>query len=97
MLGVIIPARNEEKNIANVITNLIECKIKKENIYVVNNLSSDRTAEIAEYMGVNTLLCDEIGYQAALKKGLNELKNKNYQKFLIIDGDNEIGIQSIKK
>ena len=40
MLGVIIPARNEEKNIANVITNLIECKIKKENIYVVNNLSS---------------------------------------------------------
>ncbi len=97
MLGVIVPARNEEKNIANVITNLIECKIKKENIYVVNNQSSDRTAEIAEQMGVNIIFCDEIGYQASLKKGLNELKNKNYQKFLIIDGDNEIGIQSIKK
>ena len=69
---------------------------RKENIYVVDNQSSDRTAEIAQEMGVNILFCKDIGYQATLKKGLNELKNKNYQKFLIIDGDNEIGIKSIE-
>ena len=87
MLGVIVPARNEEENIANVINNLTGCKVNKENIYVVDNQSSDRTAEIAQEMGVNILFCKDIGYQATLKKGLNELKNKNYQKFLIIDGD----------
>tara|TARA_Y100000992_G_C21251805_1_gene486265 strand:- start:331 stop:957 length:627 start_codon:yes stop_codon:yes gene_type:complete len=96
MLGVIVPARNEEENIANVINNLTGCKVNKENIYVVDNQSSDRTAEIAQEMGVNILFCKDIGYQATLKKGLNELKNKNYQKFLIIDGDNEIGIKSIE-
>ena len=97
MLGVIVPARNEEKNIADVLENLLKCKIPIKNIYVIDNQSSDNTSAIAETMGVKTFLCEEIGYQAALKNGLKELKKRNYQKFLIIDGDNEIGIKSIER
>ena len=97
MLGVIVPARNEEENIAKVLDNLIECNINKENIYVIDNQSSDQTPQIVKKMGIQAILCNEIGYQAALKKGFKELSKRNYKKFLIIDGDNEIGIASIQK
>lgn len=97
MLGVIVPARNEEHSIEKVLHNLIECEIGKKNIFVIDNQSSDQTAQIVKNMGIHVISCHEIGYQAALKKGFNELNKRNYQKFLIIDGDNEIGIDSIKE
>mgnify|MGYP001317232022 CR=1 FL=1 len=97
MLGVIVPARNEEKNIAKVLDNLIECNINKENIYVIDNQSSDQTSQITKAMGIQAIMCNEIGYQAALKRGFQELSKRKYRKFLIIDGDNEIGIASIQK
>lgn len=97
MLGVIVPARNEEKNILEVLNNLIKCGVSLGDIFVIDNRSCDNTSNIAKSIGVKVILCDEIGYQAALKKGFNELKKRNYKKFLIIDGDNEIGINSIKR
>ena len=37
MLGVIVPARNEEQSIGKVLHNLIECEIDKKNIFVIDN------------------------------------------------------------
>ena len=50
MVSVIIPAYNEEENIANVIR---ICKKNKcvDEIIVVNNLCTDRTEEIAKKEG----------------------------------------------
>lgn len=96
MLGVIVPARNEEKNIGKVLSNLINCNIKPKDIFVIDNASSDKTSKIANDIGVNVILCEKVGYQQALKRGFKELNKRAYKKFLIIDGDNEIGIQSIQ-
>lgn len=97
MLGIIIPARNEEKNIVEVLNNLTELNIDRKDIYVVDNNSTDQTSKIAKNLGVNVIKCKEVGYQHALKQGFEELSKYNYKEFLIIDGDNEIGFYSLKK
>lgn len=97
MLGIIIPARNEEENIEKVLSNLFSLNLQKTSIFVIDNNSTDQTSEIAKNLGVNVIKCEEIGYQSALSKGFAELIKYNYKKFLIIDGDNEIGIESIRK
>ncbi len=95
MLGVLVPARNEEKAIKNVISSIIKANINLNDIYIIDNNSSDRTKEYSEEMGVNVINCKKVGYQAALKVGMNTLIKKKYKKFLIVDGDNEIGQSSI--
>lgn len=95
MLGVIIPARNEEKAIHLVIKNLFSAGIDAKNIFVINNNSIDNTKNIALSLNVNVLECEKIGYQSALNKGLKYLKKNSYSKFLIIDGDNEITFEAI--
>lgn len=96
MLGVIVPARNEEKVIHRVIKNLFLTSIDAKHIFVVDNNSTDNTKKIALSLGVNVLECKEIGYQSALNKGLKYLQVNSYSKFLIIDGDNEITYDAIK-
>ena len=97
MIGVIIPAKDEEKNILDVIVNIHEAGIEKKHIYVVDNCSKDGTANIAKKFGVNVIKAHEPGYHNTLKAGLNILKNKNYTNFCIVDGDNEIKKESIEK
>jgi glycosyltransferase involved in cell wall biosynthesis len=97
MLGVIIPARNEEKAIHFVINNLIRAGISCEDIFVVDNNSSDKTKINSLELGVNVLDCKKVGYQSALNHGLNYLIENAYSKFLIVDGDNEITFQAIQK
>ena len=96
MLGVLIPARNEEKNIEAVIKNILDCDISPDDIYVMDNNSSDQTRTIAEKLKVNVSLVENIGYHTALNEGMKLLIKKQYTKFCIIDGDNEIGRASIE-
>ena len=49
-ISVIIPALNEEKNIAKVISCVKKCNLIDE-IIVVDNNSIDKTASIAKEMG----------------------------------------------
>ena len=96
MLGVVIPARNEEDNIESVIRNLLDCNIAAEDIFVMENDSSDKTKIIAEECKVNVHSVKNIGYQTAINEGLKILIKKQYSKFCIVDGDNEIGKDSIR-
>ncbi len=54
MLSVIIPAYNEEKSIAAIINQINNLPIEKE-IIVVNDCSSDRTAEILRTFSLSNL------------------------------------------
>ncbi|MBP8657856.1 MAG: glycosyltransferase family 2 protein [Fervidobacterium sp.] len=48
-ISVIIPARNEEVNIGKILTALLNQSVKVNEIIVVNDNSSDKTAEIVEH------------------------------------------------
>ena len=75
MISVIIPAYNEEENIKTVID---ICKRNKDvsEIIVVNNLSTDRTEEIALKEGAKVVFCDKQGKGYAMEVGSKEAKNE---------------------
>lgn len=48
LVSVLIPARNEENNIGNILNDLINQKYKKIEVVVFNDQSEDKTAEIVD-------------------------------------------------
>lgn len=83
MISVIIPAYNEEKNIKTVI-NICKKSKNVSEIIVVNNLSTDRTKEIAEQEGAKVIFCDKQGKGYAMERGIKEAKNEC---IVFLDGD----------
>ena len=96
MIGFIVPARNEEENIKEVINAIVSAGVRVDDIFVIDNNSSDNTARIAVSSGAKVFESKKRGYQATLNEGLKTLINFNYSKFCIIDGDNEIKSDSLK-
>lgn len=73
-ISVIIPAYNEEDNIITV----IEKTKKNENvqeIIVVNNLSTDRTEELAKKAGAKVVNCNMQGKGYAMEAGMKIAQN----------------------
>ena len=83
MISIIIPAYNEEENIKTVIN---ICKKNKDvsEIIVVNNLSTDRTEEIAKEEGAKVVFCDKQGKGYAMEIGIKEVQNEC---IVFLDGD----------
>lgn len=54
-LSIIIPARNEENNLPRLLSSLVDQSIAPESIIVVDDGSTDRTAEVARQHGVRVL------------------------------------------
>lgn len=54
-LSIIIPARNEEQNLPSLLRSITAQPIKPREIIVVNDSSTDRTAEIAEHLGARVV------------------------------------------
>jgi glycosyltransferase involved in cell wall biosynthesis len=86
MIYVIIPALNEEKAIAKVISDIP--KVVTE-IVVVDNGSLDRTSVVARNAGATVLKESRAGYGYACLKGINHLKDKQQDGDIIVflDGD----------
>ncbi len=85
-IKVIIPAFNEENSIGMVIVDIP--KIVSE-VIVVNNNSSDNTAEVAEKAGATVLYEAVAGYGNACLKGM-EYMSKSIEKpdiIVFLDGD----------
>jgi len=97
MLAILVPARNEEENIGCVLDVLKEINSSPENIFVIDNNSNDKTAEIAIKMKVKVIYVKEVGYEKAISRALKNIKELKFTKFMIVDGDNEIDRKSIEE
>ena len=94
---IIIPAYNEEKNIAGVI-NGIKNVIPDADILVVNDGGKDRTEEIARELGARVIsLPYNMGYGAALQTGFKYALKKGYEYAVQIDADGQHDPKDIPK
>ena len=95
-IKVIIPAFNEEKSIAKVIAEIPDFV---EEIVVVNNNSTDQTAQTATKAGATVLTEKSKGYGYACLKGIDYLsqKNKTPDILVFLDGDFSDFPQELKK
>lgn len=94
---IIIPAYNEEKNIAGVI-NGIKNVILDVDILVVNDGGKDRTEEIARELGARVIsLPYNMGYGAALQTGFKYALKKGYEYAVQIDADGQHDPKDIPK
>lgn len=82
-ISVLIPAFNEEKSIAQVISELPQGLV--DEIVVIDNASTDATQEIALRNGAKVVKEPHRGYGAACLKGLETIDNTDI--VVIIDGD----------
>jgi glycosyltransferase involved in cell wall biosynthesis len=82
-----MPAFNEEKHIAKTI---IGCMKYVDKVVVVDDGSSDATAEIAEALGAIVIKHPENrGYGAALQTIFNTARDMNVERMVIIDSDGQ--------
>lgn len=83
MISVIIPAYNEEENIKTVI-DICKANKKVTEIIVVNNLSTDKTEEIAQKEGAKVIFCNKQGKGYAMEAGIEQAQNEC---IVFLDGD----------
>ena len=99
--GIIIPARNEEKVIANLLKSLKKQEYPKElyDIYVVVNNCKDKTKEIALANGVKVIECVRpvAAKGTALRLAFKKLQEKDYDAYLVFDADNIVHPKFISK
>ena len=98
-VSILIPAHNEEKNIANSIKSILNLEYPKNRlkVIVINDSSTDKTKEIASKFK-EVLVIDNkhkgIGKASALNQGL---KFVNTELFAVLDSDSEVKPDSLKK
>jgi len=66
-ISVVIPCYNEEEGVRHVIESLPDCV---DEVVVIDNNSTDRTAEVATSLGARVVFEGRKGYGAAYKAGL---------------------------
>jgi len=88
-----IPAFNEEKNIASIITKLRRIS---DSIIVCNDGSSDMTEEIAKEMGVIVIShAKNLGYGAAIRSLFEKAREMELDCLITFDADNQHRIEDI--
>jgi len=94
---IIIPVYNEEKNIAEVISDIRE-NCASTDILVINDNSTDKTVEKLESIGIDYLdLPFNMGYAGALQAGFKYSREKNYDYVIQFDGDGQHMAKEIRK
>lgn len=99
--AVVIAARNEEAVIGRLIKSLLAQEYPRElfDVFVVPNHCTDDTAGKAFRAGAEILLCtDPIRQKGdALRQAFCQLKDRNYDAYLVFDADNVVDSQYLKK
>lgn len=97
IVSVIIPAFNEENGVGQVISEIPKDIVNE--IVVVNNASTDKTARIAGAAGATVLNEPVRGYGRACLKGIEYLKKVNPRPDIVvfIDADHSDYPEEIKK
>jgi glycosyltransferase involved in cell wall biosynthesis len=89
-----IPAFNEEKNIAKIITNL---KKVTDSIIVCDDGSSDMTSEIAEGLGATVIKHEKNkGYGAAINSIFKKCNEDNVDVLVTFDADGQHRVEDIE-
>ena len=92
-VAVMIPAYNEELTIGSVV---IEARKHAHHVLVVNDGSRDRTSEIARAAGAEVIdHLTNMGKAAALNTGFNELKKRDFDIVVMMDGDGQHDVEDI--
>ncbi|HXU12870.1 MAG TPA: glycosyltransferase family 2 protein [Candidatus Binatia bacterium] len=84
-VAVVIPARNEEASLPLVLE-AIPADLVDE-VVVVDNASTDRTAEVARARGASVLVEPRPGYGAACLRGVEYLKARQPDVVVFLDAD----------
>ncbi len=86
---VLIPARNEEGKIGQIITKVKELN-KKMDVLVIDDGSTDRTAQNARESGAKVIRhsCN-MGYGVALQTGYKYANERGYDYLVQLDGDGQ--------
>jgi len=96
-IGILLPAYNEEKNIERVLKDVLKY-FDKRDVLVVDDGSQDKTAEIAERIGVNVLRHEvNQGKAGAIKTGISYFKARNYDAVVVFDADGQFKAKDAKK
>lgn len=86
---VIIPAYNEENQVASVIRGIKE-HLPLAEVLIVDDGSSDRTPQVATEAGAKVLSHPfNLGYGAALQTGYRYALSKGYDEIVQMDGDGQ--------
>ncbi|MFN0158011.1 MAG: glycosyltransferase family 2 protein [Bacteroidota bacterium] len=83
-IGVVVPAFNEEQSIASVVEHIPACV---DDIVVVDNGSTDQTAERSRHSGATVLHESRRGYGFACLKGIDYLQQCGSDVIVFLDGD----------
>ncbi|MBI2436510.1 MAG: glycosyltransferase family 2 protein [Candidatus Magasanikbacteria bacterium] len=93
MFLAIVPAYNEEKRISSVIQSLFQCV---DEIVVVDDCSTDKTAEVAKKAGARVLRHKiNLGQGAALETGHVYARERGAEFILHFDGDGQLSVEDI--
>lgn len=99
--AVLIPARNEELVIGNLLKSLKKQEYTKDlyDVFVIANNCTDKTKEIASKNNANVIECTyQINSKGeALRFAFNKLKYKDYDAYIIFDADNIVHPKFINK
>lgn len=82
IIRVIIPAFNEENGIGQVIKDIPGGLV--EEVVVVNNASTDKTAHVAKALGATVLMEAKKGYGRACLKGINYIHTAGLKTDIIV-------------
>jgi glycosyltransferase involved in cell wall biosynthesis len=86
---VIIPARNEAANLAQVLSSIAELGLSLD-VLVVDDRSTDQTPELASRLGARVLrLSSNLGYGGAVQAGFRYALHYGYGHAVIMDADGQ--------
>jgi glycosyltransferase involved in cell wall biosynthesis len=91
----IIPCLNEELGIVDTIKSIKQV-IPSIDIWVIDNMSSDRTSELAISLGAKIIKCNQRGKGFALRRAFTLVDSK-YKAIFVVDGDSTYSIDSLPK
>ncbi len=93
-VSFILPAFNEEKTIAETVKD-IQLNFPTSTIFVIDNSSTDKTAEIARNMGAVVILESRRGKGFAVQRGFDHVLTTDVNVIVLLDADFTYGTNQV--